>query len=176
MPETKIRAVRETDLIEILDIYVKEVLEGTASFEIQPPGLNEMTSRMHVVCVAKLPYLVAELEGKVAGFAYAVPYRPRQAYRYTVENSVYVARWAQRQGVGSCLLEALVEACERAGARQMIAIIGGASHTASVRVHEKAGFQRVGTLEKVGWKFGRWLDTLVMQRSLGAADARVPRG
>lgn len=175
MPEVSIRSASEADLIEILNIYTKEVLEGTASFEIQPPGLDEMTSRMHTVRGAKLPYLVATLDGNVAGYAYAVPYRPRPAYRYTVEDSVYVARWAQRQGIGSRLLEALVEACERVGTRQMIAIIGGVSHTASIRLHEKVGFRRVGTLEKVGWKFDLWLDTLVMQRPLGLADDIAPR-
>jgi phosphinothricin acetyltransferase len=175
MPEIRIRVVRETDLSEILNIYTKEVIEGIASFETQPPGLDEMTSRLHSVRAASLPYVVAELTGKVAGYAYAAPYRPRAAYRYTVESSIYVASWAQRQGIGSLLLEELVEACEQAGARQMIAIISGVSHIASIRLHEKVGFRRVGTLEKVGWKFDRWLDTLVMQRSLGPEVSGAPR-
>ena len=120
MQDIKIRSAIETDLIEILEIYAIEVLEGTASFEIQSPSLEEMISRMRMVRAAKLPYLVAEVEEKIAGYTYAVPYRPRPAYRYTVENSVYVARWAQRRGVGSRLLKTLVEMCGNVGARRGI--------------------------------------------------------
>jgi phosphinothricin acetyltransferase len=132
-----------------------------------------MRARLHRVQDANLPYLVSELDGRIAGFAYAVPYRSRPAYRYTVENSVYVARRAQRQGIGIQLLDALVSACECAGARQMVAIIGGVEQTASIRAHEKAGFRQVGTLENVGWKHGRWLDTVIMQRALNP-DADDP--
>ena len=173
MPPSLIRSVREADLEEVRGIYAKEVLEGIASFEIEPPHIEEMRARLHRVQDANLPYLVSELDSRIAGFAYAVPYRPRPAYRYTVENSVYVARWAQRQRIGSQLLDALVSACERAGARQMVAIIGGVERTASIRAHEKAGFRQVGTLENVGWKLGRWLDTVVMQRALNP-DADAP--
>ena len=175
MPPSLIRSVREADLEEVRAIYAKEVLEGIASFEIESPHIKEMRARLHRVCDANLPYLVSELDGRIAGFAYAVPYRPRPAYRYTVENSVYVARWAQRQGIGSQLLDALVSACERAGARQMVAIIGRFEHTASIRTHERAGFHKVGTLSRVGWKHGRWLDTVIMQRALnpGADDPPV---
>ena len=173
MPASLIRSVREADLEEVRAIYAKEVLEGIASFEIEPPHIEEMRARLHRVQDANLPYLVSELDGRIAGFAYAVPYRPRSAYRYTVENSVYVARWAQRQGIGIQLLDALVSAGERAGVRQMVAIIGGVEHTASIRAHEKAGFRQVGTLENVGWKHGRWLDTVIMQRALNP-DADDP--
>jgi len=174
MSRNLIRTAREADLEEVRVIYAKEVLEGIASFEIEPPHIEEMRARLRRARDANLPYLVAELDGKIAGFAYAAPYRPRLAYRYTVENSVYVARWAQRQGIGSQLLDALVSACENAGARQMIAIIGrGGEHTASIRAHEKAGFHKVGTLENVGWKLGKWLDTVVMQRALNQ-DADNP--
>jgi phosphinothricin acetyltransferase len=174
MSRNLIRTAREADLEEVRVIYAKEVLEGIASFEIEPPHIEEMRARLRRARDASLPYLVAELDGKIAGFAYAAPYRPRPAYRYTVENSVYVARWAQRQGIGSQLLDALVSACENAGARQMIAIIGGGGeHTASIRAHEKAGFHKVGTLENVGWKLGKWLDTVVMQRALNQ-DADNP--
>ena len=173
MPASLIRSVREADLEEVRAIYAKEVLEGIASFEIEPPHIEEMRARLHRVQDANLPYLVSELDGRIAGFAYAVPYRSRPAYRYTVENSVYVARWAQRQGIGIQLLDALVSACEHAGARQMVAIIGGVEHTASIRAHEKAGFRQVGTLENVGWKHGRWLDTVIMQRALNP-DADDP--
>ena len=127
MPQSLIRSVREADLEEVRAIYAKEVLEGIASFEIEPPHIEEMRARLHRVQDAKLPYLVSELDGRIAGFAYAVPYRPRPAYRYTVENSVYVARWAQRQGIGSQLLDALVSACERTSTRQMVESSGGSS-------------------------------------------------
>ena len=174
MPASLIRSVREADLEEVRAIYAKEVLEGMASFEIEPPEIKEMRARLRRVRDANLPYLVAELDGRIAGFAYAAPYRPRPAYRYTVENSVYVARWAQRQGIGSQLLVALVSACERTGARQMIAIIGGVEHAASIRAHEKAGFHKVGTLENVGWKFDQWLDAVVMQRALNPDNSTPP--
>ena len=108
MPPSLIRSVREADLEEVRAIYAKEVLEGIASFEIEPPHIEEMKARLHRVRAANLPYLISELDGRIAGFAYAVPYRPRPAYRYTVENSVYVARWAQCQGIGIQLLDALV--------------------------------------------------------------------
>ena len=173
MPPSLIRSVCEADLEEVRTIYAKEVLEGIASFEIEPPHIKEMRVRLRQVRDANLPYLVAELDGRVAGFAYAVPYRPRPAYRYTVENSVYVARWAQRQGIGSQLLDSLMSACESVGARQMVAIIGVVEHAASIRAHEKAGFRTVGTLQKVGWKLGRWVDTVVMQRALNS-DADNP--
>ena len=174
MLDIRIRAAEENDLSGILEIYRKAVLESTASFEIKPPVLDEMMARMREVHSTKLPYLVAEIEGIVAGYAYAVPYRSRLAYCYTVESSVYVAQWAQRQGVGRCLLKSLITACERADFRQMIAIIGGASHVASIRLHEKSGFRTVGVLENVGWKFCDWVDTVVMQRALGAGHTTPP--
>jgi phosphinothricin acetyltransferase len=168
-----IRSVSEADLEAVPAIYAKEVLKGIASFEIEPPQIEEMRARLHRVRDANLPYVVSELDRRITGFAYAVPYRPRRAYRYTVENWVYVARWAQRQGIGIQLLDALTSACERAGARQMVAIIGGLEHRASIRVRERAGFHKVGTLESVGWKHGRWLDTVIMQHTLNTdADDR----
>ena len=170
MPASLIRSVREADLEEVRAIYAKEVLEGIASFEIEPPHIEEVRARLHRVQDANLPYLVSELDGRIAGFAYADPYRPRSAYRYTVENSVYVARWAQAPRNRH---PATGRACERAGVRQMVAIIGGVEHTASIRAHEKAGFRQVGTLENVGWKHGRWLDTVIMQRALNP-DADDP--
>lgn len=169
-----VRNCTPADLAAVHAIYEPEVLEGTASFEIEPPDLAELTARFETVRAKALPYLVAEIEGRVAGFAYAGPYRSRPAYRCTVEDSVYVARWARRRGVALALLEALIEAATAAGMRQMVAIIGDSAHLASIRVHERAGFRLVGTLEHVGLKFGRWLDTVIMQRPLGEGATSIP--
>jgi phosphinothricin acetyltransferase len=159
-------------LAQVREIYALEVREGTASFELEPPSLTEMTARFAAIEAAGLPYLVAALDGRVAGYAYAAPYRPRPAYRHTVEDSVYVARWARRQGIGRALLHALIERATTQGMRQMVAIIGDSAHAASIELHARAGFRLVGTLENVGWKFGRWLDTVIMQRPLGPGAAR----
>jgi L-amino acid N-acyltransferase YncA len=171
-----VRTCTREDLAYVRDIYALEVREGTASFELEPPSLAEMTARFAAIEAAGLPYLIAEVDRQIAGYAYASPYRPRPAYRYTVEDSVYVARWARRQGVGHALLEAVIERASAQGMRQMVAIIGDSAHTASIELHARAGFRLVGTLEHVGWKFGRWLDTVIMQRPLGpgAATPAIP--
>ncbi len=161
-----IRASRPADLAQIQAIYAAEVRGGTASFELEPPDLGEMRRRRETILDGGFPYLVAEFEERVAGYAYATAYRPRPAYRHTVENSVYVARRAWRRGIGLRLLRALVDACRERGFRQMVAVIGDAEHLASIRLHEKAGFRMVGTLADVGRKFERWLDIVVMQRAL----------
>ena len=166
-----VRGCTREDLSGVWEIYAVEVREGTASFELEPPSLAEMTARFAAIEAAGLPYLVAELEGRIAGYAYAGPYRPRPAYRYTVEDSVYVARWARRQGVGQALLQAVIERASGQGMRQMVAIIGDSAHAASIELHARAGFRLVGTLAHVGWKFGRWLDTVIMQRPLGPGAA-----
>ena len=166
-----VRRCTRADLPEVCAIYALEVREGTASFELEPPSLTEITARFAAIEGAGLPYLVAERDGRIAGYAYASPYRPRPAYRYTVEDSVYVARWARRHGVGQALLEAVIERASGQGMRQMVAIIGDSAHRASIELHARAGFHAVGTLENVGWKFGRWLDTVIMQRALGPGAA-----
>jgi len=173
-PRPAVRDCTREDLPEVREIYALEVREGTASFELEPPSLAEMTARLAAIEAAGLPCLVVELDGRVAGYAYAGPYRPRPAYRYTVEDSVYVARFARRRGVGRALLEAVIERATAKGMRQMVAIIGDSAHAASIELHRRAGFRLVGTLENVGWKFGRWLDTVIMQRSLGAGAAGAP--
>jgi L-amino acid N-acyltransferase YncA len=173
-PRPVVRAASREDVPAVREIYALEVTEGTASFELEPPSVAEMTARFAAIEAAGLPYVVAELDGRVAGYAYAGPYRPRPAYRYTVEDSVYVARFARGQGVGRVLLAAVVERAAASGMRQMVAIIGDSAHAASIRLHERAGFRLVGTLEHVGWKFGRWLDTVIMQRSLGEGVASAP--
>ena len=176
-PCPPVRPCTRDDLVEVREIYALEVREGTASFELEPPTLAEMTARFAALEAARLPYLVVELEGRIAGYAYASPYRPRAAYRHTVEDSVYVARFARRQGVGRALLDAVIERATARGLRQMVAIIGDSAHVASIDLHARAGFRLMGTLENVGWKFGRWLDTVIMQRGLGdGARAPAPNG
>lgn len=162
-----IRPSRDADLPRIAAIYAHAVLTNEATFEIEPPTVEEMQRRRADVLLRGLPYLVAECDGEVAGYAYATPYRPRPAYRFTVEDSIYLdPRW-QGRGIGHALLEVLIEECLRAGARQMIAVIGGGlGNEASVRVHARCGFVEAGLLRNVGYKFDRWLDTLLMQRAL----------
>ena len=147
-------------------IYEREVREGTASFEIEPPDLEEIRRRHAAVLGIGSVWLVAELPDGIGGYAYAGAYRPRPAYRHTLENSVYVARWARRRGLGQLLLERLILETASCGFREMVAIIGDSDNRASIELHRLCGFRYVGTLEKVGHKFGRWLDTVLMQRTL----------
>ncbi|HVV92157.1 MAG TPA: GNAT family N-acetyltransferase [Hyphomicrobiales bacterium] len=170
-----IRPAAAADLAAIAAIYGEAVATGTASFELVPPGRAEMTRRFETLRAGGFPYLVAADEaGRVLGYAYAGPYRPRAAYGLTVEDAVYVAADARRLGVGRALLAALVEAATAAGFRQMIAVIGDSANAGSVGVHAAAGFRMVGTFEAVGRKHGRWLDTVLMQRSLGDGDTAPP--
>jgi L-amino acid N-acyltransferase YncA len=161
-----IRHATPGDLDACRDIYALEVLEGTASFELEPPDLEEMRRRHEAVMAIGSAWLVAETEGEVAAFAYAGAYRARPAYRFTLEDSVYVARWARGQGLGRLLLDRLVVETASRGFREMIGIIGDSANTASIALHLACGFRHVGTLEKVGRKFDRWLDTVLTQREL----------
>jgi phosphinothricin acetyltransferase len=158
------------DMPEITAIYHDAVLTGTASFELDPPDEAEMIGRREALLEGGYPYLVAEAEGRIAGYAYAGPYRARLAYRSTVENSVYVAEHARGQGIGRALLERLIEDTAARALRQMVAIIGDSANLASIRLHEAAGFAHAGVLRSVGWKHGRWLDTILMQRALGPGN------
>jgi L-amino acid N-acyltransferase YncA len=169
-----IRNALVEDIPAITAIYGLHVRQGTSSFELTPPSEVDMARRREAIVTSGLPYLVAEIDGRIAGYAYAGPYRLRPAYRYTVENSVYVADWAQRRGVGQALLNALIPACEAAGMRQMIAIIGDTGNVASIALHRSVGFQHVGTLKTVGYKHDRWLDVVIMQRPLGPGAAVPP--
>ena len=166
MTKPLIRSAQMKDFMSIQSIYAIEVREHTATFEITPPDMEEMTTRWRHIKDIGLPYLVAELDGDVVGYACASSYRSRPAYSYTVEDSVYVARDKHRQGLGRTLLTELMHQCRDLGKRQMIAIIGDSRHNASIRLHENAGFRQVGTLEQVGWKLDRWIDSVIMQRSL----------
>jgi phosphinothricin acetyltransferase len=177
MTTFSIRPAAPADISAIAAIYAHAVLHGTASWELEPPGEAEMLRRLEAVLAGGYPYLVAESEGALLGYAYAGAYRPRPAYRSTVENSIYIAPDAQGLGVGQALLAALMQDCAARGFRQMIAVIGdgtGAS-LGSRRLHERAGFRLIGVAEKVGYKHGRWLDQMLMQKELGEAD-RTPPG
>jgi len=176
MKEPEIRDSRPDDLAQVRAIYAHEVEHGTASFELTPPRLEAIARRREAVLDLGLPHLVAVLGDRVAGFAYAGRYRPRPAYASTAEISVYVADWARRRGVGQALLGALVTRCERTDVRQLVAIIGDSTHAASIALHAAAGFRHVGTLENVGYKLGRWLDSVIMQRSIGAGAGAAPAG
>jgi L-amino acid N-acyltransferase YncA len=170
-----IRPAAATDLPAITAIYRDAVLHGTATFELNPPDLAEMTRRYETLTTGGFPYLVAVREDVVAGYAYAGPYRPRRAYRFTVENSVYLDPAAQGQRIGTRLMQELIAQCEQRGYRQMIAVIGDSTNAASVGVHTRAGFEMTGTLKSVGFKFGSWLDTVLMQRALGDGGATLPK-
>ncbi len=169
-----IRPSQPEDMARISAIYAHHVRHGLASFELDPPEVAEMARRRQDVLDAGLPYLVAELDGAVAGFACAGPYRLRPAYRYTVESTVYVADWAVRRGVGRKLLEALISAYEAVGKRRMVAVIGDSGNDASISLHASVGFSHAGTLKDVGYKHGRWLDAVLMQRGLGAGVETPP--
>src|SRR5579863_6446451 len=152
-----IRPAEMTDIPAITAIYAEAVTHGTASFELEPPDQGEMTRRMTAILDGKFPYIVAEFEGAVAGYAYASSYRTRPAYRFTVENSVYVAHDMHRRGIGKVLLEKLIEECTARGFRQMIAVIGDSDQAASIGIHRACGFEPAGNLRNIGWKFGKWL-------------------
>ncbi len=158
----------ETDFGAISAIYGHHVRHGLASFEEEAPAREEVLSRWKSVRALGLPYIVARLEGRVAGYSYATSYRPRPAYRHTVENSVYVDKDLAGGGIGRALLCELIARCERGPWRQMIAVIGDSANTGSIALHRSCGFRLVGTLEAVGFKHGRWVDTVLMQRALGA--------
>lgn len=163
----------DTDVPFIQAIYAHHVLHGTASFELDPPTLEQMRQRRAEVLARGLPYLVVERDGELLGYAYATPYRPRPAYRFTVEDSVYVREGCAGRGIGSRLLDALIARCTAGGWRQMVAVAGDAS-AASIGLHQRHGFELTGILRAVGFKFGTWRDTALLQRSLGDGDASLP--
>jgi L-amino acid N-acyltransferase YncA len=174
MPAPEIRPATEADLPAVTDIYQHAVLHGTATFELIPPDLAEMTRRFKALTDGGYPYLAAALDGRVIGYAYAGPYRPRPAYRFTVENSVYLQPAIHRRGIGAQLLQRLIAESEARGYRQMIAVIGDSANAGSIGVHSSNGFTMIGTHPNVGFKFGRWLDTVMMQRALGEGAATLP--
>jgi L-amino acid N-acyltransferase YncA len=169
-----VRDSRDDDLPAITAIYGHHVRHGLASFEEEAPSLQEMTKRRAGYLDAGYPYIVAEAEGRVLGYAYASAYRPRPAYRFSVENSVYIDQEARRGGIGSALLPVLIERCAARGYRQMIAVIGDSANAASIGLHAKFGFREIGTIRSVGFKHGRWVDSVLMQRGLGDGDGTLP--
>ena len=170
----ELRAATSADIAAIQAIYAHHVRHGLASFEIEPPTLAEMLDRFESTTGPGYPYLVATAGEKVLGYAYAAAYRARPGYRYTVEDSVYVAPSAAGRGIGRQLLTRLVAECERLGYRQMLAVIGDSANAASIELHRACGFNHSGTLLSVGFKFGRWVDSVVMQRPLGPGDSTPP--
>jgi L-amino acid N-acyltransferase YncA len=170
-----IRPATKADIPAITRIYAHAVKTGTASFELEAPDETEMAGRMQAVLDGGFPYLVAESDSVVAGYAYASLFRTRPAYRFTLEDSVYVAPQMQRRGVGIALLRKLLEICTALGYRQMIAVIGDSEQAASIGVHKACGFTDAGNLRNVGWKFGRWLDTPMMQLALGPGAGAPPQ-
>nr|WP_288119184.1 GNAT family N-acetyltransferase [Thiomonas sp.] len=170
------RAATEADLEAMTSIYRHHVLHGTGTFEIEPPDLPEMRRRLRLVRTRGLPWLVVERDGAVAGYAYANWFREREAYRWTLEDSVYIDERQRGLGLGSALMEHLLDACEAAGARQLLAVIGDSANKGSVALHQRYGFAHCGVMPAVGWKFGRWLDVVLMQKALGAGAGAAPSG
>ena len=170
-----VRAATQADAAALAAIYGDAVLHGFGTFEEVAPSPADMDGRRRAVQDMGLPYLVAEIDGEVLGFAYAGPFRPRAAYRYTLEDSVYVAPQAKGKGVGRALLAAVIEACEALGVRQLMAVIGDSANEASIRLHARLGFRMIGQEAAVGLKFGRWVDVVQMQLALGEGRATTPQ-
>ncbi len=175
MADLEIRDAQADDLPEIAAIYAHHVLNGVASFEEVPPSIDELAQRRANVLALGLPYLVAVRAGRLVGYCYATSYRPRPAYRHTIEDSVYVAAGLGGQGIGSALLTALVARCEAGPWRQMIAVIGDSANAGSIGLHRRLGFRQAGIFQSAGFKFGRWVDSVLMQRPLGEGDSALPR-
>jgi L-amino acid N-acyltransferase YncA len=169
-----LRDAQESDMAAIQAIYAHHVTHGLASFEETPPDLEEMRRRRADILARGLPYVVVEIGGEVGGYAYAGPYRARPAYRYAVEDSVYVAPDCAGKGAGRLALGTVIDRCTQAGFRQMVAVIGDSGNEASIALHERLGFRRAGVLTAVGFKLGRWVDSVLMQRALGAGDGSLP--
>jgi L-amino acid N-acyltransferase YncA len=174
MSDANIRPAGAGDIAAITRIYADAVNNGTATFEIEPPNEAEMARRREALLADNCPYLVAELSGVVAGYAYASHYHARPAYRWSIEDSIYVEPKFHGRGLGRLLITRLLADAEERGFRQMIAVIGDSANAASIALHAAVGFRLIGTLRSVGFKHGRWLDTVVMQRPLGSADAAPP--
>jgi phosphinothricin acetyltransferase len=173
-PSISIRSCCPADLEAVTQVYGWNVLNGTGTFELEAPDLAEMTRRHADVTSKGLPWLVAELKDKVVGYAYATHFRPRRAYRFCLEDSIYLVPEAQGLGVGKRLLNELLAQCEALGARQMLAVIGDSANAGSIGLHASLGFAHTGVLKSSGWKFNAWRDVVLMQRALGDGDQTIP--
>lgn len=171
-----IRSATEADAEAMAALYAHHVRRGVATFEETPPTAGEMASRLQAVQALGLPWLVAEEDGRILAFAYAGPYRLRSAYRYTAETSIYVAPDAQRRGVGRALLEEVIAVCEALGLRQMVGVIGDSANAGSIALHRSLGFAPIGTLPALGYKHGRWIDVVIMQKPLNGGSDSDPQG
>lgn len=169
-----VREAGEDDMAAVQAIYTEHVNHGLASFEETPPDVAEITRRMKTLKADGYPYLVAEMDGVVRGYAYGGPLRPRPAYRFTVEDSIYVDAECAGKGIGSALLEELIEKCTALGFRQMVAVIGDSDNAASIKLHARFGFEKTGVQRSLGFKLGRWVDQVLMQRALGEGDETLP--
>jgi phosphinothricin acetyltransferase len=169
-----LRDATAADMAVIQSIYAAHVSHGTGTFEEVPPNVEEITDRWRSIVAGELPYLVAGFDGQVQGFAYVAPFRPRAAYRHTIEDSIYVDPEAVGRGLGQFLLGELIKRCTARGYRQMIAVIGDSENTASIRLHASLGFKRAGVLSSAGFKFGRWVDSVFMQLALGDGERTLP--
>jgi phosphinothricin acetyltransferase len=177
MPAPLLRPSTDADVPAIAAIYAHHALHGTGTFELDPPDAGEMARRRADVLAKGLPWLVAEVDGRLAGYAYANHFRPRLAYRFCLEDSIYLDPAHTGRGLGRALLAELVARCQAAGARQMLAVIGDSANAGSVGVHTACGFRHCGRFDAAGWKFGRWLDVVLMQRALGpGAGTPAPQG
>ncbi|MBL8330519.1 MAG: N-acetyltransferase [Rubrivivax sp.] len=169
-----LRPSQAADLPAITEIYAHAVLNGTGTFELEVPAQAEMAQRREQVLAGGWPWLVAERSGQVLGYAYAAPFRPRRAYRFCLEDSIYLAEAARGLGIGRLLLAELISRCEQRGARQMLAVIGDSGNAGSIGVHRSLGFEHGGVLRDAGWKFDRWLDVVIMQKALGQGASVAP--
>jgi phosphinothricin acetyltransferase len=169
-----IRTAEPRDITAITRIYAHAVEHGTASFELEAPDEAEITKRYTTLRAGRFPFIVADVNGQIAGYAYAGPYRTRPAYRFTVEDSIYIEPAMQRRGIGRALLQRLLAEAEAEGFRQMVAVIGDSGQTASIELHKALGFRMVGAFEAVGYKFGRWLDSVMMQKAIGKGSTTIP--
>lgn len=169
-----IRDVSDDDMGAIQEIYADEVINGVSSWEEKPPSLEEMIARRNCLIAAGYPYRVAELDQQITGFSYVSSYRSRVSYRYTVENTIYIDKNHRGHGTGRRLLKDLIERCEAQGYRQMVAVIGDSGNQASINFHRQMGFNEAGIIHSIGFKFGRWMDSVIMQKSLGKGDRTLP--
>jgi L-amino acid N-acyltransferase YncA len=172
----RVRVADEDDIPAIQEIYAHYVLKSSSSFEEEAPTVAEMTARWQKIRSRKMPFLVAVVGKRVSGYAYGGPYRERSAYRYTIEDSIYIAPDMLGRGIGNALMEELIKRCTALGYRQMIAVIGDSTNAASLAIHSRHGFRVIGALSSSGFKFGHWADAVLMQRSLGDGDSTLPPG